>query len=477
MRDGRDPVALDTGNLVARDGGDLSVTRGPEADNTGRLRLNYIEAEGQFETRSAEAVLPDEVSGDVANSELPVTLTRGEARTAVKRWLSELRISRDVARFSLPFSSDLGAGDIVTLDHDGARRTYRIDRVELTGVREVEAVRVEPGLYRHADSSDDLPQSGAYNAAVPVLPLFLDLPLMRGDEVPHAPHLAVTGRPWPGTVAVYDAPSGGGAFSLNTTKGLRSTIGVTRTPLFAAQHAIWQRGAGVEVVFPQSTGLASAEIAEILDGANLAAIGDGATWELFQFTDATLIEPGVWRLSGLLRGQYGTDTVIPSAWAPDAVVVLMDPAVKQVDLAETMRGVARRWRIGSAALAYDDPTYVESVEAFEGNGLRPYAPAYLRSERASAVDDLSISWIRRTRLGGDSWAGFEVPLSEESEAYLVRVSHNGSVLRESTVTAPNYVYAQADQTSDGVTGPFEVSVAQLSASFGPGLFASVDVPA
>ena len=42
---------------------------------------------------------------------------------------------------------------------------------------------------------------------VPVFPLFLDLPLLTGDEVPHAPHVAVTARPWPGSAAVYSADS------------------------------------------------------------------------------------------------------------------------------------------------------------------------------------------------------------------------------------------------------------------------------
>jgi len=40
---------------------------------------------------------------------------------------------------------------------------------------------------------------------LPVLPLFMDLPLLTGEEVPHAPHLAVSAAAWPGTVAVYGA--------------------------------------------------------------------------------------------------------------------------------------------------------------------------------------------------------------------------------------------------------------------------------
>ncbi|MFN4100459.1 MAG: phage tail protein, partial [Pararhodobacter sp.] len=410
---------------------------------------------------------------DVAQSEMPLTLTRGQSRTAVKRWLTEARIARDVARFGLPMSSDLAVGDVVTLEHGGAPRQYRIDRMELTGARSCEAVRIEPGLYRHRDASDDLPATGAYLAPVPVLPLWLDLPLMRGDEVPHAPHLAVTGRPWPGVVAAYDAPASGGSFALNRLFGLRATIGQTRTPLDRATPSLIQRG-GVEVAFPASASLASVGPEELLDGANLAAIGTGAGWELIQFQSAMLVSPGLWRLSGLLRGQFGTEPLMQDAWAPGALVVLIDGAPGQVALAASARGVARRWRIGPAALAFDDPVYVESTEAFAGNGLRPYAPAHLTAARPGG-GNLSVRWIRRTRLGGDGWDAPDVPLSEESEAYLLRIRHAGIVAREVPLTTQTYTYTAAQQSADGVSGAFAVEVAQVSASFGPGLWASVDV--
>ncbi len=476
-RDGLEAVPLEGLDLVAREGGDLTVARGSEAETAGRVRLTYIEAEGQFETRSAEAVLPDEPAAGVAGTELPLSLTRSEARTAVKRWIAEARIARDTAQFSLPPSSTLGAGDIVQIDHKGAPRRYRIDRMELTGAREVEAVRLEAGVYGSVETAEDLPVSGAYAAPVPVLPLFLDLPLMTGDEVPHAPHLAVTGRPWPGAVAVYDAPSGGGAFSINGLWGNRATIGETRAPVFAARSGLIQRGAGMEITLPQGAALSSVSPGELLDGANLAAIGSATGWELFQFTTATLIEPGVWRLTGLLRGQFGTEAQMPGAWPAQTTVALLDRAVSQVDLPASQRGVARRWRIGPAALAYDDPVYTESVEAFSGIGLRPYAPVHLRARRASPGGDLTVDWVRRTRLGGDAWDALDVPLSEERESYLVRIREGATILREALVPTPSYVYTLADQTADGVTGPFSLSVAQVSASFGPGNPASVDVPA
>ncbi|HHX91759.1 MAG TPA: host specificity protein, partial [Paracoccus sp.] len=258
MRDGQAAGELEPGLLVARDGGDLEVARGAAPEAVGRVRLNYLEAEGDFEIRAAEAALPDAASGEVSQSELALLLTRGEARATIRCWMAEARIARDVARFSLPPSTPYGVGDVVALPHEGTLRHYRIDRIELTGAREVEAVRVEPGVYRGGDPAEDALALRRFEALVPVMPLFLDLPLMRGDEVAHAPHLAVAARPWPGAVAVYDAPFEGGDFALNTTIAARAVIGRAVTPLHRMRPALWSRGGGVDVAMPHWVTLASA---------------------------------------------------------------------------------------------------------------------------------------------------------------------------------------------------------------------------
>lgn len=59
-------------------------------------------------------------------------------------------------------------------------------------------------------------------------------------------------------------------------------------------------------------------------------------------------------------------------------------------------------------------------------GLGPYRLCHL-SARPSG-DDLVIGWIRRTRVDGDSWSAFEVPLGEESELYLLSILEGGNVL-------------------------------------------------
>jgi hypothetical protein len=214
----------------------------------------------------------------------------------------------------------------------------------------------------------------------------------------------------------------------------------------------------------------------VLAGANVAAIGsdDGDDWEVFQFAQAVLVAPETYELSMRLRGQAGTDALMPQEWPVGSRVVLLDEAARQIDLPPSLRGVSRRYRVGPASLPLDDPDYVEVERAFFGVGLRPYAPVHLA---ASRLPDgaVSVTWIRRTRVDGDLWDGLDVPLGEASEAYLVRIRKAGLVVREVTVAAPAFIYGLAMQLADGAVAPFELEVAQISDRFGPGLFRRISI--
>ncbi|MFN3970509.1 MAG: glycoside hydrolase TIM-barrel-like domain-containing protein [Gemmobacter sp.] len=452
--------------------GGLEAVRAAEAEIAGRVRLAYMEAEGDFVPRQAEAVFPDEASFGAAESETGLVLTAAEARGTVERWLAEARVARDGARFALPPSAGrLGVGDTVTLD--GLR--YRLDRVEQGEAALVEAVRVEPAVYRPSDAAEERVIPRPFAAPVPVAAQFLDLPLLRGDEVAHAPHLAVAATPWPGPVGVWTA-DGGEGFALNGLVVAPSVIGVTETGLARARAGLWDRGEPLRVRLGAGV-LASASETAVLNGANAVAIGDGSAdaWEVFQFARADLVAPMTWDLSLRLRGQAGTDGVMPDVWPVGSRVVLLDGGPRQVEVPLSARGLARTWRIGVSARGFDDPDVVEQVVAFDGIGLRPYAPVHLQG--VWVAGDLRLGWVRRTRIDGDSWASTEVPLGEEREAYLVRVTQAGAVRREVEVGAPGWVYPAALRGLDGVAGTFRVEVAQVSDRFGPGPFRGIAVSA
>ncbi|MGR3755881.1 MAG: baseplate multidomain protein megatron, partial [Tranquillimonas sp.] len=471
-RTGRITQRLDEARLAASDEMESPVeaVRAPDAETAGRVRVSYIAEEGSFDIRTAEAAFPDERSFGAAQSDLPMVLTEPEARAIAERWLAEARVARDRVRFALPPSElHLGAGDVVELRD----RLYRIDRVERASFQTCEGVRIEPRLHLPSDAAEGAARVSGYAAPVPVLPVFLDLPLIRGDEVPHAPRIAVAARPWPGSVAVYDAALDEG-FQLNLLLNAPATLGVTETPLPRARPECWDRGPPLRVRL-LSGALSSSTASLVLSGANMMAIGDGEDdiWEVFQFARANLVAPGRYDLSARLRGRRGSDAAMPDLWPAGSRVVLLDGAARQIDLTPEARGLARSYRIGPARRSYDDPVYVEARRAFAGVGLRPYAPVHLRAQ--AGASGLSVTWRRRTRSGGDDWSLREVPLGEAAERYLVRVLAGGGIVREVEVASPAWTYAAADQAADGIAAPYEIAVAQISDRVGPGAFGRITI--
>lgn len=468
-RKGSPDGTLDRERFVATDeiAGDLELSRAPEAEMVGRVRLNHTEAEAGYEVRAVEAIFPDEETHSVSSSDLPMILTQPEARAITERWLAEARVARDRARFALA-PSDLSwrAGDVVEIETEEGTGYFRIDHVEQAGVQMVQAVRVEPGVLKPSDGVESEIELAEFTPAVPVYPVFLDLPMLTGDEIPHLPRLAVTSDPWPGPVAVYSSASENG-YALNQVIRAPARVGVTETAMRWARPGLIDNGPALRVRLPQGA-VSSAGLDGILNGSNTAAIGFGDPdgWEVFQFAEAVLVEEDVYALSGRLRGQAGSDWAMLPEWPVGSTVVFLDGAVTQLSLPLSARGLERHYRIGPASETIDDETYEHSVVTTYGVGLRPYAPVHVRARVTGG--DVDIHWVRRTRIDGDSWQSVDVPLGEEVESYLVRVIQSGTLRREVVVPDPMWTYTAAMQAADGVSGSFEVEVAQISQSFGPG---------
>lgn len=301
----------------------------------------------------------------------------------------------------------------------------------------------------------------------------MDLPLLTGDEVEHAPRLAVAADPWPGTAAVYSAPGPDG-FTLNKLVEQSAILGTLQQPLLAQRSGLWDRSGDLQIRV-ETGALSSADMATVLAGGNAAAIGSGEddVWEVMQFTDATLVGPDTWEIGLRLRGQLGTDAVMPDVWPVGSVFVLLDAAVGQVDLASSARGLERYWRVGPARRSVDDASYTEKVLAFQGIGLRPYSPVHLRAAPNGTARD--ITWIRRSRVDADSWDGVDVPLGEASEQYVLRITDATTIRREELLTSASFTYTDAMRASDGTLPEYFIEVAQVSERFGAGPYTRIQI--
>ena len=474
-RSGIPDLEIDEAELVADSDSVLSHQRSALGESAGKVRLNYIQADGTFDTRTTEASLPDEESVTSSSSDLAICLTDSEGKRIAERWLAEARIARDTATFALPPScASVQIGDVVQLSYGDRSANYRIDRMEHGGSIGVEAVRVESDLFRPSSDISTPVSLPTPKVVAPVFARFLDLPLISGDEDAVAPYLAAYSSPWPGGVAVYSSSEDDG-YSLNSVFEKASVIGVTETSLMSATPELPDLGASLQVrVYGGS--LSSVTRTALLNGSNALAIGDGEgdDWEVLQFGNAELVSEDTYVLSYLLRGQLGTDAIMPDEWPSGSVIILLNGAPSQIELASSARGLERHYRIGPSDRGYSDESFDHVVHTASSVGLRPYRPVHLKAE----VDDdggLAVSWIRRTRIDGDSWEGLDVPLGEESELYVVRVVQNDLVVRETEVTETSWRYAIELRAADALTGAYEICVAQMSDRYGVGPFQRIEI--
>jgi hypothetical protein len=247
-----------------------------------------------------------------------------------------------------------------------------------------------------------------------------------------------------------------------------ATIGVTLTDFSSGPLGLFDRANRLQVEISGGE-LVSASELQVFAGANAAAVrNEAGEWEVFQFTTATLISARVYELSGLLRGQAGTEAAMRTPLAAGARVVFLNGAHVSVNLAPAEIKLPLNWRYGPSSRDIGDVSYTSAVHAFQGVGLRPLSPAHVRGTRASG--DLTIAWVRRTRIGGDSWDTEDVLLSETAEAYEVDILDGLTVKRTISATSPSALYTSAEQMADFGAPQSQVSVKvyQKSAAFGRG---------
>jgi len=464
-RDGRltEELSPEVIALDPESGAGPELTRQPDADLPAEMRLGYLGGEGDFAVASETATRPDRPLAGGAFYEVPLALTRGEARAVAERWLSEAEVAQDVLRLVLPPSKlHLGPGDVIGF---GGAGRFRIDRAEFAGALSVEAVRVDPGVYLPSDFSEPVRRMRGPLPALPVWGVLLDLPLLRGDEDPHLPHVAVTADPWTGPAGLWSADRDDG-YSLCHIAMRPATMGVTLTPLPRAAPGLWDRGPALRLRLTHGT-LVSESEERVLNGANALAIGDGSPggWEVLQFARAEPMGGGEWEISHRLRGQAGSEARMPDVWPEGSVVVLLNQAVAQPDLSPGLRGALRHYRFAPLAAGYGSAVARHGLLRFDGLGLRPPAPVHLRMRPVAG--GWRFSWIRRGRIGADSWEG-EIPLAENAELYEIRISDEGGVLYQARSVASFFDLSAALASDLALGATWSFSVAQLSDLAGRG---------
>lgn len=473
------PVAvLGSDDLVESKAGAALATliRRQDTDLPATVKVGYLSDAHDYRSAVAEARRADGATERVSQAEIPIVLAPEQAGAIAATWLHETWAARDEARFSLPPSRlAIEPGDIVTLAVGAEPRLYRVTEIGDHGTRDVTALSIDPSVY-------DAPLAAMRPAArrqsigvgAPSVEL-IELPRLAGNEPEAALRVAAARQPWPGSIAVYRSPESAG-FELAAIASRSATMGVTLDSLAAGPTSRLDHAARLRVRL-ESGALTSVTRLQLLGGGNAFALANGAgDWEVVQAERATLVAPRTYELSGLLRGQAGSEPAMRAELPAGQRIVLLDGAVETLDIGSDRIGLELNWRIGPASESIGDPDYVDRRFALAGRSLRPLSPVHV-SGRRDGDGTLALRWTRRTRIAGDSWELAEVPLAEASEAYEVDIMSDATagagVKRTLRTGQPALIYQAADQIADFGTVPasLTVRIVQMSALVGRGFAA------
>lgn len=274
----------------------------------------------------------------------------------------------------------------------------------------------------------------------------MNLPLLDDADEDDAIYAAATATTlFPAQVDVYAefTPS---TFTNEGSITTEVVSGVTTTNFSSGTIYVWDDVNTVTVTL--SSGSVSSDTDEnVMDGANRAAIqnSDGE-WEVFGFANATLVSGSTYTLSRLLRGLRGTEYAMRDPVSSGATVVFLNSGPVNIGVDSSLLSTSFDWAAGPSTQTVGDSGYSTQTVEYTGAALRPYSPVNVVG--VWSAGDIDISWVRRTRIGGDNWGTGDVPLSEGSENYEVDILDGATVVRTLTSTSETVTYTSAQQTTD-----------------------------
>lgn len=444
----------------------VEVARTQELELPKEIEVIYLNRLDAYNAAAQRALWQMGKSRSQVALKLSLVLSEQAAKRVADNQLWQRWLARTRYRFQLPLRyAALEPGDVLALTARGVRHVMRIEEVQFgkPGMLRVDAVAEDPKLYEERAGVLSPGVEPVHTNTVAATRFeVMDIPLLPGDGADEALlRFAATGVAdnWPGCSVYQLRPSGD---VLIGTQDLPATIGQAVTVLDDAVPQRWDVAASVDVVLLGEAMLENASESDVLAGANAALLGD----EIIQFMQAEALEEGKYRLRGLLRGRLGTEAACGTHVAGERFVML-DGALATHRLQVEAKGKP----MDIVAASFGDVVVPEDALSVtpELRSLMPYAPVHVRGERVGA--ELTISWVRRTRKGGELRDYQDVQLHEADERYDVEILDGDTVVRHFRTTTPSQLYTEAQQIEDfgAAQSSVAVRIYQLSAAVGRGV--------
>jgi Putative phage tail protein len=418
-----------------------------------RVSVRYADVRRDYDSHVQKSESPPDVTAATRefNLDFPsLVLTDDQAKQLADVVLDSAWIEGTVKVFTVPLQYlRLEPEDVEAVLYNGVTHVVRIESVELGANYLLEVSAVLCSVEGYTSPATGTPAPGASNPVVsPVgaLLVLVDSPAVRDvDGVALDAGLYAFAGPSSSDSTYQGArlmrsTDGGVTFATLATTGSAAGAGIGVTTEALADGDVFTFQSADTVTFQKLSGTFSTatEAALYLDKlTNLVAIGSEAGgWELVQYKTATDLGGGVWQLTGMIRGRFGTESYT-ATHAAGEMVCLFDfstPTTARVILPLSDRNQDRLYKavsIGASPEATAARSFTNTCRS-----LMPYSVIRVTGQRNTpAANDWTINWTRRTRIGAELIDEFDAAVNEEQEKYEIdiRDSPTGAVQRTLTV--------------------------------------------
>lgn len=406
-------------------------------------RIHFIDAGNDYQLGVASARDRQAETVRVLDVNAPIVMDRSFAKLTVDRLMMRTLESDISLNFELAGTRlDVEVGDLISLPN--IEELWQVEMLDGLTTQRVKARRVgDPILLPNTGPTPETPVTPNWSAK-PIV-FALDIP---GDY--NGPLVGVGLDPF--SISEVSGPD----YSVTVESSAR--IGALLTDLPSGPIGRWDTANKIDVFLP-SVALSSLTDSAIYEGNNRFAVETATGWEILQAAKAELTAPSTYRLSRLLRGQNGSDGDMQDIIPSGARVVWLGAGWGDLPLTDSLIGESVPITATAAGRESDILSHL-----YKGNHLRPLSPVHVKMTEQNG--QTTISWTRCTRIDGDSWAGLDVPLGEETELYRVQLWADGAVIAEHETT-------KASLRLTDIQDADTVSIAQASRAYGWGAAATL----
>lgn len=451
-----DSYDINQGELICYDSGEVYFEEQKKCDNIskpGKIELLYINRANDYKIDSVY-VSREQNTKMALTLKTNTVLNRQEALNIVSHMMAEQSIDGKEYTIRLPIKYiSILPGDLINMIYNGTKYTIRVLSLSLINENSVEIKGKSAESYVY---DEEIGSTSSYNNIVPPTGNFLsktdfailDLPYYNamksfGKKLLYlAPFANEKDRQWNGCQIMISYDQGANYYPIYTATS-QAVVGIVVNPpqkFIDPFNPDYKSEIEIIINQPELVGSISEESWFNMRD-NIAAIGK----EIIIFQNVVNCGNGQIKISGLLRGRFGTELYCQDH-EPGERFILLNQLLAEIPLPRESHNVPLTIKVVSPGeTLYDAPEKNVAIEAY----LPSCLPVLQYRKQVLNNGDILIAFTPRLTLEPDFYNDYTLP----SFSYHVEIyNKNDKIVRQIIVTnESNVIYKVSEQKNDNIS--------------------------